>query len=210
MDSQGARRSYRRQVRRQRRLARSRLDQLLQDQQHQCHYCRQPIARLRAIPPSRRLSVDRGLIRYAHGGGMRLVRLATVDHQQPLREGGTSSPDNLVAACWSCNQQRAGSLRLPSARREARKRTKTVDRQRRLARLVHRLELRIATRRRQLRRSRRRLRKLPRSAQLLRSTYAVQRHLRLLCGRRERLRRQLAALQPTMVRCRAIGSSPGP
>lgn len=205
MDGQGARRNYRKRVRRQRRVARSRLNSLLQQQQHRCHYCQQPIMRLRAILPHCRVSVDRGFIRFRGPEGYRLVRMATVDHRQPLRDGGTSDVSNLVAACWSCNQQRAGHISLSRPKKKSRRPRKTVDPRRRLVRLLHQTLVAIAARRGQLRRARRRCRYSPRNAQLHRSVSCLQRQLRLLYVRRDRLRQQLANLNTT--RRRATGSS---
>ncbi len=34
----------------------------------------------------------------------------TVDHRVPTSRGGTSDPDNLVAACRSCNSARGGRM----------------------------------------------------------------------------------------------------
>ncbi len=45
-----------------------------------CHYCGRP------------MTLDRG------------NRMATLDHVLPLSRGGTHDPDNLVAACYRCNQ----------------------------------------------------------------------------------------------------------
>lgn len=60
-----------------------------------CHYCGQD-----------------GLLEKVgeHSTKAELRRMATVDHVVPRSRGGSErDPENLVVACWSCNQRKADS-----------------------------------------------------------------------------------------------------
>jgi 5-methylcytosine-specific restriction endonuclease McrA len=46
-------------------------------------------------------------------------RATTVDHVTPLAYGGTNTPGNLRASCWSCNS--AGGARVTNELKAARK-----------------------------------------------------------------------------------------
>ena len=43
-------------------------------------------------------------------GKRELSRLATIDHVKPRSKGGTDDEDNLVVACFTCNQKKADSI----------------------------------------------------------------------------------------------------
>ena len=49
----------------------------------------------------------KSLVRAKDASGIQNHDTATVDHIVPLRRGGKSNDDNLVGACYGCNQRRA-------------------------------------------------------------------------------------------------------
>ena len=48
-------------------------------------------------------------------GKRELSRLATIDHVKPRSKGGTDDEDNLVVACFPCNQRKGDSVVLVAA-----------------------------------------------------------------------------------------------
>lgn len=77
-----------------------------------CHWC------AREVLPAR-VMVARGLMT-SEGAPWTPTpvgpALATVDHVQPLWQGGTDSVTNIVLCCWGCNQDRnTVALRTPEA-----------------------------------------------------------------------------------------------
>lgn len=63
-----------------------------------CHYCLIPLVR---ADPSKPKDVERCRNR---GRG-----IATIDHKYPLSKGGSTKLENLVLACYDCNQKKGVS-----------------------------------------------------------------------------------------------------
>lgn len=75
---------------------------LLRQQGHKCYWCKQRMW-MRSDFDDVELKNENHKAVYANG---RWHPLATVDHVVPISQGGSDDPENLVAACASCNMQR--------------------------------------------------------------------------------------------------------
>jgi hypothetical protein len=90
------------QKRRLRFRARKRVAMLLEIQGGICYWCDQPIFEAAQYPLA--AIENNAWLRLENGS--RLL-LATVDHIIPISAGGGNQADNLVAACYGCNQKRS-------------------------------------------------------------------------------------------------------
>jgi 5-methylcytosine-specific restriction endonuclease McrA len=79
-----------------------------------CYWCGLPLVRLMTINPAHiiRQSVDVVVWRDQNGVQQRR-HVMTIDHFQPVSKGGGNALENLVAACWQCNQKRSA---MPSSK----------------------------------------------------------------------------------------------
>ena len=77
---------------------------LAEAQGWRCCYCGFIVIRKVASRPEKRAALAAG--HRTHRGLAKAMRAATRDHIIPRCEGGTDTRENLVAACWWCNQYR--------------------------------------------------------------------------------------------------------
>lgn len=95
---------------------RSRISRLLERQAGLCYWCGCRLVCWRNIP--HRLVVFRTVkfIVWRERLGTSQALLATLDHVVPISRGGSNDDENLVAACFWCNQDRAdtGRSQLPA------------------------------------------------------------------------------------------------
>ncbi len=91
-------------------------DRLLVLHGYRCHWCEEPVVRLRNVSRFAFLRVDNGFVIFRRHGKPVRVRLATIDHLMPLGLGGSPGPENLVIACAECNQIRNELAQLRLAR----------------------------------------------------------------------------------------------
>ena len=95
-----------------RKWARSILTVLIIRQGFRCYWCDEKIARIRDLRKRgcKIFAIQRGLMRVAYlapeNGQTYYGRLATADHVHPLGKGGSGKGYNVVAACFTCNQDR--------------------------------------------------------------------------------------------------------
>jgi len=100
-----------------RRAARSQfLTPLVAKQDYRCYWCDEKIVRISNLHDrEQRSSVvkiiahqrELGRVVYrAENGKVYHARVATLDHVCPLGKGGSNSQNNVVAACYECNQTR--------------------------------------------------------------------------------------------------------
>lgn len=83
------------------------LDSLLDQQRHRCHWCRCRIVRLGSIDPTQiRILKHRFVVWRGKNGKLLQALIASTDHLMPASRGGHSGLENLVAACKWCNERR--------------------------------------------------------------------------------------------------------
>lgn len=86
--------------------ARAYLRLLLLEQDHQCFWCRGWIIAIKDLEQKAFVKGDHKEAKWIESGRVLSAAIATVDHVIPLSKGGTSARENLVAACWQCNNDR--------------------------------------------------------------------------------------------------------
>lgn len=78
-----------------------------------CYWCGCEIVFVKTVPSYRRISIADGMITYrTNAGSITTKAVASVDHVDPLRNGGDNSPDNLKPSCVRCNNERDKGPRL--------------------------------------------------------------------------------------------------
>lgn len=100
---------HRTNVRTLRKKANRRLREIVAAARYACHWCGAQIVCVSSIPRADRLRLADGKITFLlpDGGTEVTMAVATLDHVRPISEGGDSGPDNLVASCQRCNNERA-------------------------------------------------------------------------------------------------------
>ena len=93
--------------RRERARARRRLDTLLQQQGHKCHWCGRWLVRLQRLDDCDILKLTSHTVTWRDGDDVLIAHIATSDHLKQLSEGGGSYLANLVASCLTCNNRRS-------------------------------------------------------------------------------------------------------
>lgn len=96
--------------RRERRRARRFLKKLCWDAEWRCYWCERRIVILSGLKLIVKKTA-RHVYWKTSDGRDRDAAIATVDHVVPLHAGGSNELDNLVAACWKCNQDRNAATR---------------------------------------------------------------------------------------------------
>lgn len=96
------------------------LGRLCRQQRYRCYWCDTKIAYLERILAlgGRVIAAQRQLGRVVYRGPNGQIfkqSLATIDHVCPLSRGGSNAPENLVAACYQCNQDRNQLVELGAA-----------------------------------------------------------------------------------------------
>jgi len=83
-----------------------RLLKLCAAQLYRCHWCDNTIMPLKAISSIPKIKLTQSVVAWHSSGVIREARVATIDHVIGRANGGDSSPGNVVAACYDCNQKR--------------------------------------------------------------------------------------------------------
>lgn len=83
-----------------------RLPKLVRRQNGLCHWCQCPILQFTLEQVLHCIKLTRNSIYLEENGEIKRYQQATVDHIIPVRDGGNNEPENLVAACASCNRRR--------------------------------------------------------------------------------------------------------
>lgn len=75
-----------------------------------CWWCHRPLVVRRAIPEETIHSENGDTLTWLGTNNvLQKMHKATVDHVQPLSEGGNNHQDNLVPSCGPCNRERTQS-----------------------------------------------------------------------------------------------------
>lgn len=90
-----------------------------------CWWCHRPLVVRRSIPEEAIHSENGDTLTWlGRNNVLQKMHKATVDHVQPLSEGGGNDEANLVPSCGACNRERTGSpekwaKKLPTRRAQA-------------------------------------------------------------------------------------------
>ncbi len=71
-----------------------------------CHYCKKTVVWSELMCPTKVIEKGHRHIKWMEDGVEIRTPAATVEHLIPLSEGGGNLPENIVAACWDCNNER--------------------------------------------------------------------------------------------------------
>lgn len=72
-----------------------------------CHWCGCEIVFVKTVEPYKRVSIADGMITYrTNAGSITRKAVASVDHLNELRNGGSNDPENLKPSCVRCNNER--------------------------------------------------------------------------------------------------------
>lgn len=83
------------------------LERLWAETDRRCYYCTKACERYNDIFASFNVSPVDGLAELTAFQRQYLFAcMATVDHVIPKKDGGPTTKDNVVLACWPCNQNR--------------------------------------------------------------------------------------------------------
>lgn len=82
------------------------LERLYARQNSMCYWCRSQTVLLRYIAVEQEIANKNGFVIWRDGENIFSARIASVDHIQALRDGGTNDQMNLVMACVDCNGKR--------------------------------------------------------------------------------------------------------
>ena len=89
-----------------RREARRGLQEMVEQQNGKCFYCRERIVCISWLG-DRLVSKHSWECRFFENGELVQVRIASVEHRKRIADGGDNSPSNLVAACVRCNASKS-------------------------------------------------------------------------------------------------------
>ena len=85
-----------------------------------CYWCGVPLVKVNTLPPESVIKLESGKVYYTKKVNGAVAQgwdyFMTIDHVQPISEGGKSNIDNLVPSCEPCNiGRKKGDNRVESA-----------------------------------------------------------------------------------------------